>query len=264
MSSVSVKHENFKTCAQSGFCKRNRAYADKAASLGSSWTSPYTVKENSIRISGGHVTGTVLKHLSEGSQNVELPLDIHFQEPGVARITIDEAKRQKGDIELRHNSIARKERYNEVASWALVGLPRSDAGAKEGTAQKETTVTYGPANSYKATIRHDPFSIDFIRDEKVHVRLNSNGLLSMEHWRAKVEKEEPKEGNEPKEGGWNNEGVKDEGEDESTWWEESFGGSTDSKPKGPESVGMDIIFPEYEHVYGIPGHAGPLSLKETR
>lgn len=262
--SVSVKHENFKTCAQSGFCKRNRAYADRAASSGSSWTSPYTLQERSIKISRGHVTGTILKHLGEASQAVELPLDIHFQEHGVARVTIDETKRQKGDIELRHNSPARKERYNEVASWALIGQPKSDVQAKGETTTKETVVTYGPQSSYKAIIRHEPFSIDFARDDKTHVKLNSNGLLSMEHWRPRVEKEQTKEEEELKEGEENKGEVKDMDEDESTWWEESFGGNTDSKPKGPESVGMDIIFPEYEHVYGIPGHTGPLSLKETR
>ena len=213
---------------------------------------------------GGHLTGRILKSLGEGSQAVELPLDIHFHEPGVARVTIDEAKRQKGDIELRHDSQARKERYNEVADWALIGRPKSDAGAKGETTEKETIVTYGPGNLYKAIIRHDPFSIDFVRDEKTHVRLNSNGLLSMEHWRAKVEKEQAKDGDESKEGEEEEEAVKDKGEDESTWWEESFGGNTDSKPRGPESVSMDIVFPEYEHVYGIPGHTGPLSLKETR
>ncbi|MBE7182765.1 MAG: glycoside hydrolase family 31 protein, partial [Terriglobus roseus] len=47
-------------------------------------------------------------------------------------------------------------------------------------------------------------------------------------------------------------------------WDESFGGNTDTKPRGPESIGLDITFPGYEHVYGIPEHAGPLSLKETR
>jgi alpha 1,3-glucosidase len=33
---------------------------------------------------------------------------------------------------------------------------------------------------------------------------------------------------------------------------------------GPESVGLDITFPGFEHVYGIPEHATSLSLKETR
>ena len=249
-----VKHENFKTCDQSGFCKRNRAYADNAASLGTSWVSPYVLDSKTIKISDGYVTGTIFKTIGEGLPAVELPLIIHFQEPGVARITIDEAKRQKGDIEIRHNSQARKERYNEVSYWALVGQPISDAGMKGETAEKETIVSYGPGKKYKAIVRHDPFSIDFFRDEKVQVMLNGNGLMNVEHWRAKVEKE-VKEGDEK---------VTDDEDDEKTWWEESFGGNTDSKPRGPESVGIDITFPEYEHVYGIPGHTGPLSLKETR
>ena len=255
-----VKHENFKTCDQSGFCKRNRAFADSVAASGTAWTSPYTLLPNTVRIKNGYVRGTILKSLGDGQPSIDLPLLIHFQEPGVSRIIIDEAKRQKGDIELRHNSQARKERYNEVDKWALVGHSKSDPGMKGESTEKETVVTYGPENKYRAIIRHSPFSIDFIRDEQVQVKFNGHGLLNMEHWRPKVEKEK-KEGEEVKEGGEANE---EEGEDESTWWEESFGGNTDTKPKGPESVAMDITFPEYEHVYGIPGHAGPLALKETR
>ena len=256
---VSVKHENFKTCAQSGFCKRNRAYADSAASLGNSWSSPYTVVPKTLKISNGFVTATILKTLGEGLQAVELPLTINFQEPGVARVTVDEARRQKGDIELRHNSQARKERYNEVSSWVLVGPSKADAGMKGETSEKETIVSYGPGNKYKAIIKHAPFSVDFLRDNRVQVTLNGNGLMNMEHWRPKIERQ-PKEGEEAEEGGE----TKEEDVDESTWWEETFGGNTDSKPKGPESVAMDITFPEYEMVYGIPGHTGPLSLKETR
>lgn len=78
--------------------------------------------------------------------------------------------------------------------------------------------------------------------------------MNVEHWRPKVEKE-VKEGEQ---------GIHDNTEDESTWWDEQFGGNTDSKPKGPESIGLDITFPGYEHVFGIPGHASSLSLKETR
>src|SRR5580704_14656353 len=32
---------------------------------------------------------------------------------------------------------------------------------------------------------------------------------------------------------------------------------------GPESIGMDVTFVGYEHVYGIPEHASPFSLKST-
>ena len=200
-----------------------------------------------------------MKPVGEKEKAVELPLTIHFQEPGVARITVDEAKRQKAEIELRHNSQARKERYNEVSSWALVDQSKSDVRMKGEKADRETIVTYGPDNKYTAIIRYEPFSIDFLRDDQLHVKLNGNGLMNLEHWRPKVE-EKPKEGEEAKEV----EETKEAKEDESTWWEETFGGNTDTKPRGPESVALDITFPEYENVYGIPGHTGPLSLKETR
>ncbi|CAG8760811.1 11293_t:CDS:2, partial [Dentiscutata heterogama] len=32
----------------------------------------------------------------------------------------------------------------------------------------------------------------------------------------------------------------------------------------PGSIGLDISFPGFSHVYGIPQHASSLSLKETR
>ena len=189
----------------------------------------------------------------------------------MARITIDESKRQKGDIQLRHESQARKERYNEVSNWALIGQPKSDSSVKSSTSDQETTVYYGPSQKYKAFIKHKPFAIDFERDGEVQIKLNGDGWMNYEHWRPKVEKPKEEEKAETQEGIENQEPPEapkeveeEEKEDESTWWEESFGGNTDSKPKGPESVGMDIVFPNYEHVYGIPGHTGPLSLKETR
>ena len=251
-----MKHENFKTCDQSGFCKRNRAYADEATSKGSSWTSPYSLDPGTISVKEGQLKGIISKSVDEAGI-VRLPLTITFLESGVARVTVDEEKRQTGDIELRHGSVARKERYNEVSKWALVGGLSRNQDAKGALTQEATTVTYGPDNTYKAVVHHFPFAIDFFRGDQIHLNLNAKGLLNYEHWRPKVE-------NEQKEREGDNITTTVIGEDESTWWEETFGGNTDSKPKGPESVGIDITFPGYEHVFGIPGHTGPLSLKQTR
>ena len=213
----------------------------------------------------GSLTGIIFKSIGEGSEPVELPLIIRFQENGVARVTIDEAKRIKRDIELRHGSQARKERYNEVSDWALIGKPKLDPLMKTETLEDETVVKYGPDQTHAAVIKHKPFAVNFARGDEVQVKLNGQGLLNMEHWRPKVEKENKEEA-EPKEGeeAQGAEKVSEQSEDESTWWDEMFGGNTDTKPKGPESVGLDITFPGYEHVYGIPGHASTLSLKETR
>merc|ERR1711871_476022 len=46
-------------------------------------------------------------------------------------------------------------------------------------------------------------------------------------------------------------------------WEESFGGHQDTKPFGPQSVGVDMFFPNAKHVYGIPEHATKMALKST-
>jgi mannosyl-oligosaccharide alpha-1,3-glucosidase len=46
-------------------------------------------------------------------------------------------------------------------------------------------------------------------------------------------------------------------------WEETFGSHTDSKPRGPSTVAMDISFLRTAHVYGIPEHASSFALKST-
>jgi alpha 1,3-glucosidase len=249
---AAVKHENFKTCSQSGFCRRNRAYADDASAKGTSWSAPYELEPSSIRFQDGQLQGTVIK-TTNTNEKVRLPLTVSFLESGVARVVLDEEKRIKGEIELRHDSKARKERYNEAGKWTLVGgleLSKSATLNHESDAGF-TKVLYGPENNFQAVIRHAPLEIQFQREGETHVKLNDRGFLNLEHWRPKVDAPKDEE-----------DGKK--AEDQSTWWEESFGGNIDSKPRGPESVGLDITFPSYEHVFGIPEHADSLSLKETR
>ena len=103
-------------------------------------------------------------------------------------------------------------------------------------------------SSFQAVIRHAPFDVEFQRDGETHIQFNKKGYMNLEHWRPKTNPADGVDGQ----------------EDESTWWEETFGGNTDSKPRGPESVGLDISFPGYSHVFGIPEHADSLSLRETR
>jgi hypothetical protein len=47
------------------------------------------------------------------------------------------------------------------------------------------------------------------------------------------------------------------------WWEETFKGHTDSKPKGPHAMSVDLEFPGAQHVYGLPERATNLSLEAT-
>ncbi|KAH7152059.1 family 31 glycoside hydrolase [Dactylonectria estremocensis] len=246
---AAVKENDFKKCNQAGFCKRNRAYADDAASQSSNWKSPYHLRLDSGPLKDGQLQATVIKVINKSGDTVRLPLTISFLQSGTARVTMDEEKRQQKDIVLRDDSPVRKERYNEVEKLVIVGGLELDKEAQVSL-QDDTqlSVKYGPESKHEAVIKFSPFEIDFKRDGTSQVKFNDRGLLNMEHWRPKVENKE----------------GEDAAEDESTWWDESFGGNTDSKPRGPESVALDITFPGYAHVFGIPEHTGPLSLKQTR
>jgi mannosyl-oligosaccharide alpha-1,3-glucosidase len=264
-----VKHENFKTCDQSGFCKRNRQYAD-AVTADKSFTSPYALDPSSIRFGNGQLTGIILKSV-EGGETVRFPVTVSFLETGTARVTIDEEKRQKGEIELRHNSKARKERYNEAGDWAIVGSLKGSKDAKitDGADKGTTVINYGPNNSFQAVVSHAPFGVAFKRDGATQVQINERGLLNLEHWRPQPPPPPPPP---PAEETGETSSVTEEKTEEekknevdtSTWWEESFGGSQDTKPRGPESVALDISFPGYDFVYGIPEHASSMALKQTR
>ena len=52
------------------------------------------------------------------------------------------------------------------------------------------------------------------------------------------------------------------GYDAEGMWEEKFSSHTDTKPRGPESIGMDVTFGS-SHIYGIPEHATSFALKNT-
>ena len=51
--------------------------------------------------------------------------------------------------------------------------------------------------------------------------------------------------------------------DPAGYWEETFKSHTDSKPKGPEAISLDLSFAAAQHVYGLPEHATALSLNPT-
>jgi mannosyl-oligosaccharide alpha-1,3-glucosidase len=228
------------------------------ASKGDSHLSPYHLDRKSLKVKNGQLEATVVKAAS-AQESFNFPLVISFFKSGVARVTLDEEKRRKGKVELRHGSKSRKERYNEASTWALTGAGLdTNSNIKVKTDEEGfTKVVYGPNNRMEAIIRHAPFGIEFWRDGQKQIKLNDRGFLNMEHWRAKIEKQqvEGEEAQIPLSGSE---------EDESNWWDETFNGNTDSKPRGPESIAMDITFFGYEHTFGLAEHASSLSLKQTR
>ena len=55
--------------------------------------------------------------------------------------------------------------------------------------------------------------------------------------------------------------MREKGEDEE--WEEKFKTHKDSRPRGPESVAMDVSFSNSRHLYGLPEHTDSFVLAET-
>ncbi|SCV72067.1 BQ2448_4761 [Microbotryum intermedium] len=257
---IAVKRHDFKTCEQSGFCNRNRQLADRANEASSSWKSPYSIAPEPS-FSQGRYLASVKNALFP---LINFKLEICFQQDGLARVLVDEVD-------------GLRQRYNETASWALAQEPRLDQDDAHYSVEidaKQSTISYGsPQRRQQVQIQHDPLLITFLRDGQPHVVLNERGLFNMEHFRVK-----PIDGNEQAEVVIQDPNhptqqtvivpekaypgflpTSDEG-----MWEENFNGKQDSKPKGPESLSLDINFPGYQHVYGIPQHASTLSLKQTR
>ncbi|KDN37171.1 hypothetical protein RSAG8_10303, partial [Rhizoctonia solani AG-8 WAC10335] len=247
-----VKHHDFKSCSQSGFCRRGRAIAKRAEDAGANWASPYTIDTTNLRISPDRSKITMPVN-SSIHPDVKFQLSVVVHEDGTARVRMDEV----GGL---------KKRYEGAADWALASTPETRGvdwkpvdGGVEGT-----------WDGVLLRVTYEPLLIELIRDGRVEMSVNGQGLLHMEHFRNKPEPKpeetiaEGTEGEqkvikepEPKINAWF------EGETEDSYWEETFNSWTDSKPKGPESFSLDITFPTHAHVYGIPQHAAPLSLPTT-
>ncbi|TDL18041.1 alpha-glucosidase [Rickenella mellea] len=250
--SFAVKTHDWKTCSQSAFCRRGRALSERARAT-SNWKSPYSIDPASIAISPeeASLSASVKSSLYP---DIKFQLDLKVHEDGVVRVRMDEVD-------------GLRKRYDEAASWALVAEPDVSKSIKWQVGKKDVRATY---NGITVTVAFEPLRIALSRSGREEIVLNGQGMLHMEHFRTKtpaVEETPTPEGETPPE-----EQVQKVVEvnprawfegDEDGWWEETFSSWTDSKPKGPESLSLDVNFPNHGHVYGIPQHATRLSLPTT-
>uniref|UniRef100_A0A8W8IBF8 Neutral alpha-glucosidase AB n=1 Tax=Magallana gigas TaxID=29159 RepID=A0A8W8IBF8_MAGGI len=241
----SVNRDNFKTCDQSGFCKRHRSMQPG--------NSPYIVLMDSLKISSSQISVQLLNTKT----NVRLVLDLYGLQGNTARVKINELE-------------PLKPRYEIPVGDVLIGEPKQqdlkvlDKGAG--------SITLGLEDN-KIVVSYSPFRIDFIAGEEPVVSINAQGLLKFEHFRKKPEAQpeeqapaNPIEGEEKKEeeGEKKEEEKKPDNEEEPGLWEETYKSFHDPKPNGPASVGIDVSFPGFENVYGIPEHAESMALKTTK
>ncbi|KAI8095334.1 glycosyl hydrolases family 31-domain-containing protein [Thamnidium elegans] len=231
-----MKFDDFKKCDQSGFCKRNRAYADTLS------VSPYLLLKDTISLSSSSVHADI----KNTDTNILLTLDLQLLKDNTARIRINE----KEPI---------KPRYDEHAKFTLVGEPEQK-DMLHSDISDNGLITLHIDNTRKVVISPQPVRIEFLVNNEPVITLNDRGFFNFEHLRTK-ESHVPKMVEKKNEDG-SVEMV--QADSEKDLWEETFKTWTDPKPNGPESFALDITFNGFPHVYGIPEHASSLALKETR
>ncbi|CAL1712026.1 unnamed protein product [Somion occarium] len=253
---LSVKTQDFKTCSQASFCRRGRALASRAQENVSSWKSPYSVDADSLAISSDQALFTA-RVKSSLYPDIKFGLDVRVHDDGVVRVRLDEID-------------GLRKRYDEAASWALVAEPKISQDIKWTVGKNEVRATHGKKKDVEVIVAFEPLKVTLLRGGKEQVVLNGRGLLHMEHFRTKLAAQPsdiPEEALDAEDAqtvlSANNPRSWFEGDSEDGYWDEQWLSWTDSKPKGPESLSLDITFPNHGHVYGIPQHATSLSLRTT-
>ncbi|KAJ7935332.1 glycoside hydrolase family 31 protein [Mycena leptocephala] len=256
---LAVKSHDFKTCSQAGFCRRGRALSARAVEAKSAWKSPYSVDVPSIAITPNKAVFTA-NVKSSLYPDIKFGLELRVHDDGVVRVRMDEV-----------NGL--RKRYDEAASWALISEPTVSQDITWTAGKKDIRAKYG---NNEVVVVFTPLKISLLRGGKEQIVLNGQGLLHMEHFRTKKVEETKTEEAAPEA----EEGVEDaaqvvvkaeevnprawfEGDTEDDWWDERFSTWTDTKPKGPESLSLDISFPSHGTIYGIPQHATKLALPTT-
>ena len=288
-----VRPGDFKGCQDSSVCRRFRHMAehvDKVADAG--YESPYALRPE---VQKPHIDGNVvtLPVRSALYPNVSFEMRISLFADGNARVQMDEVSATYGG--WKH--------YDQASMWAVKQMPPAAKSpipfvlADEG-GKGPSRIFWGNEEAgtrRELILEHEPLKLHFVRDGVVQMILNERGLLHMEHYRAKsAPREEAKDEygtvDTEKQAALTFQDRKKElrlahrgaglrrrspatklmdqwaglEREDGGAWEESWNGIPDNKPKGPEGVALDVSFPGYGTLYGLPEHASPLSLRSTR
>ncbi|XP_074424085.1 neutral alpha-glucosidase AB isoform X1 [Larus michahellis] len=272
---LAVDRSNFKTCEQSGFCRRQRGLQPGE--------SPYRALLESLQLGPDAAR---LQLINEATK-VPLLLELWGLQGNMTRIRIKELNPLRPRFEVPD---------------VLVGEPPVERLSVTGRDEGSLELSLGPAG-HRLLVTEKPFRMDLLQGRELLCSVNARGLLFFEHLRRRRDsfsdkvsssvgslwdkiktlfhRDPPKdptaeegaatEGQEEAAGGTEDAGNQSEKPTEPTAeateepgsWEETFKTHTDTKPNGPTSVGLDFSLPGFEHVYGIPEHADNLRLRTT-
>ncbi|EGW31924.1 uncharacterized protein SPAPADRAFT_55511 [Spathaspora passalidarum NRRL Y-27907] len=235
-----VKEYLFKKCSQSGFCHRNRHFA-QAVESDPEYQSPYSIDVSSLSFADDSITGIVKK--VHGLVDVDFPFKISVIE-GNFRFQLDEKLNSDVVDTVKH---VNKQRYNETETFAF----KQNVAYHPLTGdQLEDKLVLKYGDDHQVELEFYPIRFSFLYQNKVQLTVNDKQFLNLEHRRKERE-------------GSTSELLSQETSFD--MFQDSFADSSkDTLPLGPESMAIDFNFINFTHVYGIPEHADSLLLKHTR
>lgn len=238
-----------KTCAQSGFCHRNRAYAK---SIGESGSQYYSIDQQSVEFDEDHtlLRANILKKVkrADGSQlSADLPFTLAIFGNNSIRFTVDEVRPTLEDLPRSLSSA----RYNETSNWAFDKTNKHLAQRptiKRGWFHSDVYTITTRDKSVKIELHTKSFLMKVYHRGQLAMVVNDRSFFNLEHYRSKSEN------------------FRNLAPEESSF--NMFGDNfqysrADSLPFGPESVALDFTFNNYKNVFGIPEHADSLRLRDT-
>ncbi|KAL5968257.1 Neutral alpha-glucosidase AB [Taenia solium] len=245
-----VDRSNFRTCSESSFCVRQRAF----------WPS---VPKYSVDIERLRVDDSVQFQLIDSESQKRLNVNITYHLGHTFRLVLDEAdpirprfRPRVGDTLVREPKALPLKVHNSGSEIVLAGKLQD-----------------------RAVIRLSPFRVSFFSNGALQITVNERDLLNFEHQLEQQFEERPVTAEAVADSASENETGSESNNSEMAQsnaaseppptervpidWSESFKGHRDSRPHGPTSVGIDFTFHGFEYVYGIPEHADSLALRNT-
>lgn len=262
-----VDRSKFRTCADTGFCKRHRGDAFRPSS--------YRLDVGSVtQTSEGHLAGKIF----DGDAETTLSLLVSVVGEGAIRVKISEDAMRYAPNTLLLPEAHKPKAFRMVKAGDaslpndLRGLPHADLIA---ISFDESVLAIHPS-TLKFELYHQGV-LQASANSRSMMHFESSGETERRELSEVEESEVDRHQGKEVVDYWEDglaiyaDGTKEErrldqktSADSSSFEGDNFGGHKDSQPLGPKSVGIDFSFPYAEHVYGIPEHATSLSLPTTK
>ncbi|EER11093.1 Neutral alpha-glucosidase AB precursor, putative [Perkinsus marinus ATCC 50983] len=237
-----VDSSKFKTCTQSSFCDRYRAWTRLAEGT----RKPYMVPRTDLKEISQSVFEGSLRHSALPKDHpAPLTFQLRFYDDNTIRFTVDEKDEVVQGVRKRYripaNDVIREDRLKPLHGVKYVFEPRS------------ATSTFDLGDATTLTLDHDKAILALSVDGRIVQTINGQQQLVVEGTRRQRNDKCPY-------------GLADLSDsyidpacspgNHSGLWEESFHSHTDHKPFGPSLVGVDVTFHgKVPAAYGLPEHA---------